>query len=124
MGRTKRERIADRMRHLISSEHWRIGQSLGDLWSLQEHSEELFGERASWGTIRAAEGVLAAEGLLSTIQGGVPTRVIAVPPRPELNAVAELRVLHARLGEVYSQLGDLIARAAAEGGGVAPALPA
>jgi hypothetical protein len=76
---TKKQQIVVAMRQLIADGHWDIGESVGDLWKLQEDSLQLFGVQASWGTIREAEQVLVDEGVLSDIQQGMPTRVIAIP---------------------------------------------
>lgn len=106
---TKREQVANALRKLIADRYWEIGDSVGDLWKLQEESERLFGVHVSWGTIRAAEETLVKEGLLSVIQPGVPTRVIATPYRPDqVSMEAELQAVHEKLGEVYAELGRLI----------------
>jgi hypothetical protein len=100
------------MRQLIADGYWEVGDSVGDLWSLQEQSEKLFGVRVSWGTIRAAQQDLVDEGLLSVIQPGMPTRVVAKPSRPgQSRQLAELRALHAKLGDLHAGLGQWIARA-------------
>jgi hypothetical protein len=109
---TKKTQVANAMRQLIAEGHWKIGQSVGDLGKLEAESETLFGVKVSWGTIRAAEEDLVKEGVLSTIQPGMPTRVVAVPSRRKHDATAaELRAVYAKLGVVYAELGDLIARA-------------
>jgi DNA-binding FadR family transcriptional regulator len=109
---TKKTEVANAMRQLIAEGHWQIGESVGDLGKLEAESETLFGIRVSWGTIRSAEEDLVNEGLLSVIQPGVPTRVIALPTqKAETPKLAELRALHAKLGEVYSELSHLLAKA-------------
>ena len=109
---TKQAQVANAMRQLIAEGHWKIGQSVGNLWKLEAESEKLFGVKASWGTIRAAEQDLVEEGILSVIQQGMPTRVLAVPSRRNLDSTStELRAVYAKLGAVYAELGDLIARA-------------
>ena len=115
---TKKQQVANAFRKLIADGYWNVGESVGDLWKLQEESHHLFGVRVSWGTIRAAEQELVEEGLLSPIQQGVPTRVIAVPHRPDpASLVAGLRALHEKLGALHSELGQLIAE---HGGGSQP----
>lgn len=109
---TKTAQVANAMRQLIVDEYWKLGQSVGDLFALQDQSEKLFGVRASWGTIRAAEQILVDEGLLSAVQPGVPTRVTAVPSRrTEAGTMADLRAIHATLGDLHTKLGKLIAAA-------------
>lgn len=106
---TKTEQVANALRRRIANGHWRIGQSVGDLGKLEAASEELFGVKASFGTIRAAEQVLVDEGILSAIKPGIPTRVIAVPVElDEKPSIQELRFVYARLGEAYAKLGELI----------------
>ena len=110
---TKKEQVARAMRRLIADGHWHIGESVGDLFKLEQESERLFGVRASFGTIRAAEQVLVDEGLLSPVQPGVPTRVIAVPASvPEQPLLAALRAVDTRLGEAQSMLRELMASVA------------
>jgi hypothetical protein len=106
---TKTTHVANAMRQLIADGHWVIGQSVGDLGKLEASSEELFGIRASFGTIRAAEQILVDEGILSPIKAGMPTRVAAVPShRDETPSMEDLRLVYARLGEAYAKLGVLI----------------
>lgn len=106
---TKTEQVANAMRRRIADGHWGVGQSVGDLGKLELASEELFGVKASFGTIRAAEQILVDEGILSTIKPGMPTRVIAIPVQSdETPSMGELRFVYARLGEAYAKLGELI----------------
>jgi hypothetical protein len=107
---TKTVQVANAMRRLIADGHWTIDQSVGDLGKLEAESEQLFGVRASFGTIRAAEQILVDEGILYPIQPGVPTRVRAVPGRGDENpTLAELRVAYNRLSEAHARVGELIA---------------
>lgn len=106
---TKTQQVATAMRRRIAEGHWILGQSVGDLGKLELASEELFGVKASFGTIRAAEQILVDEGILSVIKPGMPTRVIAVPAQSdEMPNIQQLRFVHARLGEAYAKLGELI----------------
>ena len=109
---TKRDQVANAMRRLIAAGHWPIGQSVGDLWKLEQQSEQLFGIRVSWGTIRAAEQLLVDEGLLSPVQPGVPTRVKAVPTRSDDPILAPLHAVYVRLGELQAFVGEVIAQLA------------
>lgn len=107
---TKTVQVANAMRQLIANGHWKVGQSVGDLGKLERESENLFGVKASFGTIRSAEQILVDEGILYPIQPGVPTRVRAVPGGGGENpALTELRVAYNRLGEAYARVGELIA---------------
>lgn len=109
MTMTKTVQVANAMRQLIADGRWKVGQSVGDLGKLERESEELFGVRASFGTIRAAEQILVEEGTLHPIQPGVPTRVKAVPASVTNSpALLELRMAYNRLGEAYARVGELI----------------
>ncbi len=106
---TKTAQVAIAMRQLIADGHWKEGESVGDLGKLEANSEKLFGVKASFGTIRAAEQILVEEGILSPIKAGMPTRVIAVPFLPDNKpSMEELRFVYARLGEAYLKLGELL----------------
>lgn len=106
---TKTQQVANAMRRRIAEGHWKLGESVGDLAKLEASSDELFGVKASFGTIRAAEQILVEEGVLSVIKAGMPTRVVAIPDQSEENPnIHQLRIVHARLGEAYAKLGELI----------------
>jgi hypothetical protein len=111
---TKTAQVANAMRRLIAEGYWAVGESVGDLGKLEASSEKLFGVKASFGTIRAAEQILVDEGILSTIKAGMPTRVVAVPSLPDPKpSMAELRFVYARLGEAYAKLGEVLRAAGA-----------
>jgi DNA-binding FadR family transcriptional regulator len=98
-GRPKYQQVADDLRRRIRTGELTVGSSLGDIMMMAEY----YG--CSWGTVREAQRRLVAEGLLSEIRPGLPTRVIAVPedPEPDRN-LARLRKLRRDLDEIIASL--------------------
>jgi DNA-binding GntR family transcriptional regulator len=94
--------VAERMRDLIASGEWKVGESVGDVMKLAER----FG--VSFGTVRAAEEILVQEGWLTPIRPGIPTRVAATPSAPDLREVtAQLAAMRDQLGTVVARLEQL-----------------
>jgi DNA-binding GntR family transcriptional regulator len=91
--------VAERMRGLIASDEWKVGESVGDVMKLADR----FG--VSFGTVRAAEEILVQEGLLHPIRPGIPTRVAAKPSPSELHEViGMLEALREQLGTAVAKL--------------------
>jgi DNA-binding transcriptional regulator YhcF (GntR family) len=108
-GRPKYQQVADDLRRRIREGELPIGVSLGDIFLMGEH----YG--CSWGTVREAQRRLVAEGLLSEIRPGLPTRVIAVPsepvPDPLLTRLYKLRLdLDEIIADLESTSDDLVSR--------------
>jgi DNA-binding GntR family transcriptional regulator len=94
--------VAERMRNLIASGEWQVGESIGDVMKLAER----FG--VSFGTVRAAEEILVQEGLLHPIRPGIPTRVAAKPSESDLREViGMLEALREQLGTAMAKLEGL-----------------
>ena len=94
--------VAERMRNLIASGEWQVGESIGDVMKLAER----FG--VSFGTVRAAEEILVQEGLLHPIRPGIPTRVAAKPSTSDLREViGMIEALREQLGTVVAKLEGL-----------------
>jgi DNA-binding GntR family transcriptional regulator len=101
-GRSKRDQVSDDLRKRIASGDLAVGDSLGDVFTMGTDYE------VSHGTVRNAQRVLVAEGLLSEIKIGVPTRVIAKPVRSSADGALEaLRRLHHELEAVIRQVEQL-----------------
>jgi GntR family transcriptional regulator len=96
-GRPKYIQVADEMRREIRDGELKVGDSVGDLFKLQDK----YG--CSWGTVRAAEQVLVNEGILSEIRAGMPTVVIAIPGKLPLGRLIK------RLRENQQDLSEIIA---------------
>jgi DNA-binding FadR family transcriptional regulator len=98
-GKAKYQQVADDLRRRIRVGDLREGDSLGDIFKMAAY----YG--CSWGTVRQAQRLLVAEGLLSEIRAGVPTRVIALPADPEPDPVLiQLRKLRRELDEIIARL--------------------
>jgi DNA-binding GntR family transcriptional regulator len=94
--------VAERMRNLIASGEWQVGESVGDVMKLADR----FG--VSFGTVRAAEEILVKEGWLHPIRPGIPTRVAAKPSTSDLREViGMIEALREQLGTVAAKLEDL-----------------
>ena len=91
--------VAADMRRRIARGDLPLGESVRDLYVLAEY----YG--CSWGTVRAAEGVLVDEGLLSEIRPGMPTRVIGKPAETEPDpTLVKLRKFRRELDELIAEL--------------------
>jgi DNA-binding FadR family transcriptional regulator len=93
-GRPKYQQVADDLRQRIRTGDLPVGSSLGDIFKAGEY----YG--CSWGTVREAQRQLVAEGLLSEIRPGVPTRVIALPAAAPDDVLVKLRKLRRELDEI------------------------
>jgi DNA-binding GntR family transcriptional regulator len=102
-GRSLKIQVADRMRDLIASGEWQVGESVGDVMKLADR----FG--VSFGTVRAAEEILVQEGLLHPIRPGIPTRVAAKPSTSSdlREVIGVIEVLREQLGTVVAKLESL-----------------
>lgn len=104
--------IAEDLRARIQAGEWAVGQKLPGISALQEH----YGVEKSLGTIRAAQQLLVADGMLRTEQG-VGAFVTATKPqrRGDVNAiVAQIKDL-ANEALTAAMLAELDARRAAKG---------
>ncbi|SRR6266702_2545835 len=100
--RSLKVQVAERMRDLIATGEWKVGESVGDVMKLAERFE------VSFGTVRAAEEILVQEGWLAPIRPGIPTRVAARPSAPDLREVtAQLAALRDQLGTAVARLEQL-----------------
>lgn len=100
-GRTKTAQVADHMRRRIASGEWEVGQAIPGLTDLELE----YG--VSFGTVRSAQQVLVAEGLLSRPGQGVSTHVTARPVGPDAREVIT------RARAAYRTLGEELERVAA-----------
>jgi GntR family transcriptional regulator len=108
-GKPKYVQVADEMRREIREGELKVGDSVGDLFKLQDK----YG--CSWGTVRAAEQLLVTEGILSEIRTGMPTAVIAIPGElPFDRLIKRLRDNHQDLAEIIAGLENLRDRATPE----------
>jgi len=103
-SRPKYLQVADDYRMRIRTGDLKVGDSLGDLFKAAHYYS------CSWGTVRAAQRMLVAEGLLSPIRAGMPTRVIAIPPSDTANDL--LVKLHALRRAVDDLIDEVTASAA------------
>lgn len=101
-GETKKKQVAGDLRRRIADGEFKVGDSLGDVFKLAAY----YG--CAFGTVSEAEHLLVAEGLLSPIRPGVPTRVIAVPEPSSAAPVGRLELL-ARLRKLQRDVDSLIA---------------
>jgi GntR family transcriptional regulator len=111
-GKPKYVQVADEMRREIREGELKVGDSVGDLFKLQDKYQ------CSWGTVRAAEQILVTEGILSEIRMGMPTVVIATPGKLPLGRlIKRLRENQQNLSEIIAGLESLHSPASVEGRG-------
>ena len=98
-GKAKYAQVADDLRRRIRSGDLPTGCSLGDIFKMAES----YG--CSMGTVRHAQSILVAEGLLSEIRHGVATRVLATPSAPQVEPLLErLRRMRKDIDEIIKRL--------------------
>jgi DNA-binding transcriptional MocR family regulator len=98
-GMPKYRQLAEEFKRKIRAEH-AVGDSMGNVMTLAA----IYG--CSTGTVLRANRWLAAEGWLSPIRSGVPTRIIAIPPEgPEPSR--ELQALRKARAYLDQLIGDL-----------------
>ena len=95
----KYKQVAAHLRERIRQSELKVGDSLGDIFRLADY----YG--CSIGTVSSAERLLVTEGVLSAIQPGKPTLVVALPEATEQDAtISRLRKLRHELDVIIADL--------------------